>query len=118
MEIPHDKFISDKEVLTEKYNVWRDELFTRLSQWKQAELEKQRHPTKTIVQQGGRRLSILEVVEARKSLVREARQYMQVLHEMLLAAENGTLENYWSDEELREGLVLDNGVSIQVKKEK
>ena len=36
MEIPHDKIINDVDVLTEKYNVWRDALLSRLAQWKQA----------------------------------------------------------------------------------
>ena len=116
MEIPHDTIINDKNVLTEKYNVWRDELMTRLASWKQAEIQKKRGPTQTFTNQQGKPVKVSEVVEARKNLVREAVQYVQVLKELLDAATSGTLENYWSEEELQEGLTLDNGISIPVKK--
>ena len=65
----------------------------------EAGMEKRRNPRQTYNNQQGKPVSISEVVEARKNMVREARQYMQVLHEMLMAAENGTLENHWSEEE-------------------
>jgi len=102
MQIPCDTIINDKEVLTEKYNHWRDELLSRLAVWKQAELEKKRDAGEIFTNQNGQRLTISEVVEACKGLVREAVQYVQVLKELLDAAEAGTLENYWNEEKLQE----------------
>ena len=53
-----------------------------------------------ITQTTGQLIAIGDVVEGRKRMVREARQYVAALEEMLHAEEEGKLEECWSDQAL------------------
>jgi hypothetical protein len=103
MELPHDKIVEDKELLTEKYNFWRDQLIERASSLAQAEVEKLRDPGRVVVIRQGeelKKVSIMDFAEAKKFDTREAKQYVQVLKAMLDALEKGELEEAWSDDAL------------------
>ncbi len=98
---PSDRIISDKEYLTEQYNYWRGQLIERLVTLKQGELEKQRNPNANYRDvTSGDRVSILDVVEGRKSSVREARQHVDAIQALLDAGQAGKLKEEWSDEAL------------------
>lgn len=96
-----DHVIDYKEFLTTQYNIWREELTQRTAAWKQAELEKQRDPATTFKNPQGQSFSILDVIESRKGLVREAKQYVMAIGQLLETPESEELENVWSDEDLK-----------------
>jgi hypothetical protein len=76
-------------------------LIERASSLFQAEEEKKRDPSRIIVLQTGQQVSMHALVELRKGDVREAKQYLKVLGDMLVAEKDNLLENFWSDETLK-----------------
>jgi hypothetical protein len=90
MEMPYDKVVDYKDFLMELTNTWRFNLLERTAQLRQAELQKYKDPTSTMFnQQTMQPIPIEVVVQSRKNMVREARQYVAVL-----AYEVSIQENY------------------------
>jgi hypothetical protein len=96
-------------LLTQLYNAWRYELLDRTRFLRQGEIEKIRDPKATLQSQNGHQFSIIDVVEARKNSVREAKQCVEAIEAMIEAHSRGKLEECWSEEQLKPlGISVDN----------
>jgi hypothetical protein len=63
----------------------------------------------------GQLIPLSEVIEGRKRLMREVRQYVAVLEEMLKAQKDGKLEDCWNDDALAAVLKLTMGDYVPKK---
>src|SRR4029450_803715 len=97
---PRSKPLEYNELLCERLNEWRLNLVERTASLRQGEMQKALEPTAVLMTQTGQPIGIGDVVEGRKRLVREARQYVAVLEGMLKAQKDGKLEECWSDDAL------------------
>ena len=100
MDQPKAKPVEYGEFLIELINNWRATLVERAASLRQGEMQKLSEPNSMLITQAGQPVGIAEVVEGRKRLVREARQYVAVLEDMLKAHKEGKLEDCWNDDAL------------------